>query len=96
MKSKCFTIPKYYVTAVNYDIKLHERSTQQSFFQDMHLAKRFYDLAAEASTDAQVPVALALFKLGILFILKYFDDVSSVLFFNCNIHSITCYFLNSW
>ena len=35
--------------------------------QDIHLAKRFYDLAAETSADAKVPVALALAKLGFVF-----------------------------
>jgi SEL1 protein len=44
--------------------------------QDMHLAKRCYDLAAETSADAKVPVALALLKLSLLFGLKYFQEVS--------------------
>ena len=35
--------------------------------KDIHLAKRFYDMAAETSTDAKVPVALALAKLGMNF-----------------------------
>ena len=47
-----------------------------SSLQDIHLAKRFYDMAAETSADAQVPVALAYAKLGCLFILKYFEEVS--------------------
>jgi len=34
--------------------------------QDLHLAKRFYDMAAETSVDAGVPVALALMKLAVL------------------------------
>lgn len=38
--------------------------------KDMHLAKRFYDMASETSADAHVPVALALFKLSLMF---YFD-----------------------
>lgn len=38
--------------------------------QDIHLAKRFYDMAAETSADAKIPVLLALFKLGLLFALK--------------------------
>ncbi|XP_068210818.1 protein sel-1 homolog 1-like isoform X2 [Palaemon carinicauda] len=42
--------------------------------QDMHLAKRFYDMAAEASPDAQVPIALALAKLALLFTFKYFEE----------------------
>ena len=43
----------------------------------MHLAKRFYDMAAEASPDAQVPVALALTKLALLFTFKYLEEVSA-------------------
>jgi len=35
--------------------------------QDIHLAKRFYDMAADTSTDAKVPVALALTKLAFTF-----------------------------
>lgn len=35
--------------------------------KDIHLAKRCYDLAAETSPDAKVPVALVLFKLNMLF-----------------------------
>ena len=35
--------------------------------QDIHLAKRFYDMAAETSVDAKVPVALALAKLALVF-----------------------------
>lgn len=31
--------------------------------KDIHLAKRFYDLAAETNADAKIPVALALLKL---------------------------------
>ncbi|KAI3384106.1 hypothetical protein SNEBB_009399 [Seison nebaliae] len=39
---------------------------------DIHLAKRFYDRAAEVSSDAYVPVSLALLKLQIdLFLQKY-------------------------
>ncbi len=41
--------------------------------QDIHLAKRFYDLASETSADAKVPVFLALAKLGILFALKNWE-----------------------
>ncbi len=44
------------------------------FIQDIHLAKRFYDMAAEASTDAKVPVALALAKLSVLFGLRYMTE----------------------
>jgi len=41
----------------------------------MHLAKRCYDLAAETSPDAKVPVTLALLKLTCVFGLKYFQEV---------------------
>jgi SEL1 protein len=42
----------------------------------MHLAKRCYDLAAETSPDAKVPVTLALLKLTCVFGLKYFQEAS--------------------
>ncbi|KAJ8288925.1 hypothetical protein COCON_G00015840 [Conger conger] len=42
--------------------------------QDIHLAKRFYDMAAEASVDAQVPVFLALCKLGFLYTVEYLQE----------------------
>lgn len=45
-----------------------------NFLQDIHLAKRFYDMAAEASPDAQVPVFLALCKLGLVYTLQYLQD----------------------
>ncbi|XP_063804296.1 protein sel-1 homolog 1 isoform X2 [Pseudophryne corroboree] len=44
--------------------------------QDIHLAKRFYDMASEASPDAQVPVFLALCKLGILYSLQYLREMN--------------------
>ena len=49
--------------------------THLCIFQDIHLAKRFYDMAAETSMDAQVPVALALCKLGVSFAMEYFTQV---------------------
>ncbi|PIO30466.1 hypothetical protein AB205_0046370 [Aquarana catesbeiana] len=45
-------------------------------FQDIHLAKRFYDMAAEASPDAQVPVFLALCKLGVLYATQYLQELN--------------------
>ena len=36
--------------------------------RDMHLAKRFYDMALETSSEAHFPVTLALLKLNILFL----------------------------
>lgn len=47
--------------------------------QDIHLAKRFYDMAAETSTDAKVPVALALAKLSFVFALKSWQDFKVIL-----------------
>lgn len=44
--------------------------------QDIHLAKRFYDMAAEASPDAQVPVFMALCKLGLVYTLQYLQDLN--------------------
>ncbi|NWH77472.1 SE1L1 protein, partial [Piaya cayana] len=44
--------------------------------QDIHLAKRFYDMAAEASPDAQVPVFLALCKLGVIYSLQYVREIN--------------------
>ncbi|XP_032440575.1 protein sel-1 homolog 1 [Xiphophorus hellerii] len=44
--------------------------------QDIHLAKRFYDMAAEASPDAQVPVFLALCKLGLIYTLQHLQDLN--------------------
>lgn len=38
--------------------------------RDIHLAKRYYDLAAETSPDAQVPVALARLKLSVIFAME--------------------------
>jgi hypothetical protein len=51
------------------------------FFQDIHLAKRCYDMAAETNADATVPVALALMKLTLLFSKKYLQEVSAA---NCS------------
>ncbi|XP_064600259.1 protein sel-1 homolog 1-like isoform X2 [Liolophura sinensis] len=44
---------------------MHERGL--GLKQDVHLAKRFYDMAADTSVDAQVPVTLALIKLGLVY-----------------------------
>jgi hypothetical protein len=43
--------------------------------QDIHLAKRFYDMAAETNTDAQIPVHMALMKLGVYFTWEYLKEV---------------------
>ncbi|KAJ8341370.1 hypothetical protein SKAU_G00336610 [Synaphobranchus kaupii] len=44
--------------------------------QDIHLAKRFYDMAAEASPDAQVPVFLALCKLDLVYRVQYLQELN--------------------
>ena len=41
--------------------------------QDVHLAKRFYDMAAETSVDAQIPVMIALARLGVLYGIDVFN-----------------------
>jgi len=45
--------------------------------RDIHLAKRFYDLALETSTEAYVPVTLALVKLNFLFFIESFEGYIS-------------------
>ena len=45
------------------------------FRQDIHLAKRFYDMAAQTNADAQAPVSLALLKLGIFFTWEWIQEV---------------------
>jgi hypothetical protein len=52
-----------------------------TFLQDIHLAKRCYDMAAETNADAKVPVALALMKLSLLFSMKYLQEVSAAIYF---------------
>ncbi|XP_076331776.1 protein sel-1 homolog 1-like isoform X2 [Tachypleus tridentatus] len=44
--------------------------------KDYHLAKRYYDMAAETSADAQIPVALALAKLGVIYSLHYVEEIN--------------------
>lgn len=45
--------------------------------KDMHLAKRFYDMASDTSSEAHVPVVLALLKLNVLFFMdSYFKNYS--------------------
>lgn len=41
--------------------------------RDIHLAKRFYDLASETSTEAYIPVTLALIKLNFLFYFEHLE-----------------------
>lgn len=55
---------------------MHERGL--GLARDRHLAKRCYDLAAEASPDARIPVALALIKLFFLFGVDYMNDFNLI------------------
>ncbi|KAK9875383.1 hypothetical protein WA026_007778 [Henosepilachna vigintioctopunctata] len=70
----------YEVAATHYRLASEQQHNAQAMFnlgymheqglgmtRDMHLAKRLYDLAAETSSDAKVPVALALLKLNLLY-----------------------------
>ncbi|KAI6186433.1 hypothetical protein M3Y98_00132100 [Aphelenchoides besseyi] len=77
-----------FVAAANhYKIAANGHQNAQAFFnlaymheqglgvtRDLHLAKRFYDLAAETATEAFFPVALALIKLRLLFFYDYFVE----------------------
>ena len=55
-------------------------------FQDYHLAKRYYDLAAETSAEAHVPVALALINLNLQY---YYDSFLKVHACRVNKYSLT-------
>lgn len=46
--------------------------------RDLHLAKRYYDMAAETSTDSFVPVTLSLMKLRMEFAMDYLLAVGRV------------------
>jgi len=74
----------YEAAALNYRIASDQQSNPQAMFnlgymheqgfglkKDIHLAKRFYDMAAEASPDAQFPVYMALMKLAFHFSLEW-------------------------
>uniref|UniRef100_A0A8C9W5V1 SEL1L adaptor subunit of SYVN1 ubiquitin ligase n=1 Tax=Scleropages formosus TaxID=113540 RepID=A0A8C9W5V1_SCLFO len=76
----------YETAVIHYRLASEQQHSAQAMFnlgymhekglgikQDIHLAKRFYDMAAEASPDAQVPVFLALCKLGLLDIMSQVD-----------------------
>lgn len=72
--------------------------------KDMHLAKRFYDMASETSSEAHVPVALALFKLNLLFYFESFFNIknninnrnSNINFYNDLFVNPSYYFGNLW
>uniref|UniRef100_A0A1B6D7T2 Uncharacterized protein n=1 Tax=Clastoptera arizonana TaxID=38151 RepID=A0A1B6D7T2_9HEMI len=77
----------YETAAMHYRLASEQHHNAQAMFnlgymheqglgmqQDIHLAKRCYDQAAETNTEAKIPVALALMKLSVLFSLKYFQE----------------------
>ncbi|XP_022624225.1 protein sel-1 homolog 1 [Seriola dumerili] len=79
----------YETAVIHYRLASEQQHSAQAMFnlgymhekglgikQDIHLAKRFYDMAAEASPDAQVPVFLALCKLGLIYTLQYMQDLN--------------------
>ncbi|XP_019715084.1 protein sel-1 homolog 1 isoform X2 [Hippocampus comes] len=79
----------YETAIIHYRLASEQQNSAQAMFnlgymhekglgikQDIHLAKRFYDMAAEASPDAQVPVFLALCKLGLVYTLHYMQDLN--------------------
>ncbi|XP_034084591.1 protein sel-1 homolog 1 isoform X2 [Gymnodraco acuticeps] len=79
----------YETAVIHYRLASEQQHSAQAMFnlgymhekglgikQDIHLAKRFYDMAAEASPDAQVPVFMALCKLGLVYTLQYLQDLN--------------------
>merc|ERR1712242_284917 len=78
----------YETAAGHYRIASEQQNNAQAMFnlgymhelglgmkRDIHLAKRFYDMAAETSVDAKVPVALALAKLAVVFAVKNLEEL---------------------
>jgi len=78
----------YETAASHYRIASEQQNNAQAMFnlgymhelglgmkRDFHLAKRFYDMAAETSVDAKVPVALALAKLACVFAVRNLEDL---------------------
>jgi len=78
----------YETAASHYRIASEQQNNAQAMFnlgymhelglgmkRDIHLAKRFYDMAAETSVDAKVPVALALAKLACIFAVKNLEEL---------------------
>ena len=58
--------------------------------QDYHLAKRYYDMAAETSSEAIIPVNLALFKMNLV---SFYGDYYKVNFYAILYGKITKYSL---
>lgn len=68
---------------------MHEQGLGMA--KDIHLAKRCYDLAAETSTDAKVPVALALLKLNLMFNMQMLQEVSGIKYTSSVVIYIFCF-----
>uniref|UniRef100_A0A8C7CVC2 Uncharacterized protein n=1 Tax=Oncorhynchus kisutch TaxID=8019 RepID=A0A8C7CVC2_ONCKI len=83
----------YETAVIHYRLASEQQHSAQAMFnlgymhekglgikQDIHLAKRFYNMAAEASPEAQVPVFLQALK---LFLIKYFFSKHALFVFKC-------------
>jgi len=86
------TAVDYETAASHYRIASEQQNNPQAMFnlgymhelglgmkQDIHLAKRFYDQAADTSADAKVPVYLALTKLALVFALKNIEEFKLII-----------------
>jgi len=82
----------YETAASHYRIASEQQNNAQAMFnlgymhelglgmkRDIHLAKRFYDMAADTSVDAKVPVYLALTKLALVFAVKNAEDFKVII-----------------
>jgi len=82
----------YETAASHYRIASEQQNNPQAMFnlgymhelglgmkQDIHLAKRFYDMAADTSADAKVPVYLALSKLAMVFAWKNVEEFKLII-----------------
>lgn len=67
---------------------MHERGL--GLARDLHLAKRCYDLAADTSSDARLPAALALARLNANTALEQIALVSRLQSFCFSRHYIYC------
>lgn len=73
---------------------MHEQGLGMA--KDIHLAKRCYDLAAETSADAKVPVALALLKLNFIFNMQMLQEVSIFIFNSMHNMPLLLYILRNF
>lgn len=64
---------------------MHEEG--EGLKRDLHLAKRYYDMALEYSPDAAVPVAFALARLQLKFLLESFS-ASNLVYTCCTVQCI--------